>query len=249
MNGHDSDAFEAAPIEVANADAARRRRQSRWRLGAYALIGGASVAALVLAVRDDGGAGSADAPERLTLAPAAAPESDAPPAADDADAALATDERVAEQEEGLSGAIERASLGPPASPPAVSLPVQAPEAQGAEPAALAASPKGAIEAQDAAAPTTDAPAVALADDTPDTGAVLVAPLSQEIAVGEQASLALFGAPVVMVSASWPEVVLLADDRRLAVGDVLDDGHRLIEVERERLVLERDDGTRTVVALH
>lgn len=260
MNGHDTDELDPAVAE-ATAAAARRRGRSRWRLAAYAMIGGVTLVALILAVRGERDAApSAESPAAL----AADTSPDASAATVGADALLARGD----------GAIERESLGPPAAAPEVSLPVQATEAAGPE-AATAASGGGA-PAPDAAhalaTPASDAPADAtLASEAMVAAAIDGDPAAEvdagiaeggaevadgadasaeepAFALGDEAALALFGEKVVMVSSTWPELVLLADERRIALGDALADGHRLVGVERERLVLERDDGTRTVVAV-
>jgi len=50
---------------------------------------------------------------------------------------------------------------------------------------------------------------------------------------------LFGSPVMLVSSTTPRVVVLADGTSLAPGAELPSGHRLVAIERERILLERD----------
>lgn len=58
---------------------------------------------------------------------------------------------------------------------------------------------------------------------------------------------LLGARIALVSAEPPRNVVLDDGRRLALGESLPNGHRIVAIERERIVTERDGGL-TVVAL-
>ena len=50
---------------------------------------------------------------------------------------------------------------------------------------------------------------------------------------------LFGGRVAMVSSAVPRVVVLADGTSLVPGERLPGGHRIIGIERDRILLERD----------
>lgn len=50
---------------------------------------------------------------------------------------------------------------------------------------------------------------------------------------------LFGGRIVMVSSGVPRVIVLADGTSLAPGETLPSGHRIVDIERERILLERE----------
>lgn len=80
-----------------------------------------------------------------------------------------------------------------------------------------------------AAPPVAAPAVPILSlEDPGTGTVL-------------------GARIVLVSSSEPQVVVLADGREFRSGGRLPNGHRIVNIERDRIILERD-GSATILAM-
>jgi len=74
--------------------------------------------------------------------------------------------------------------------------------------------------------TPTVPVLSLED--PDTGAAL-------------------GARIVLVSSSEPQVVVLANGREIRAGERLPSGHRIVNIERNRIILERD-GSATIVSM-
>lgn len=67
----------------------------------------------------------------------------------------------------------------------------------------------------------------------------IAPASRLPSVDDPATIDLFGSPIMMVSSAVPRVVVLADGSSLVPGERLPGGHRLVDIHRERILLERD----------
>ena len=160
----------------------------------------------------------------------------------------------------MSGSIEpdpraAAADGPPAAEP------PAPEAS------VAARPVPATEADatgdvtdayaataaDLAAATPDAPDLAGLEELASLGGTAAPAAAPDGAFGPQTFVTgirpssiedpetadLFGGPVMMVSSSVPRVIVLADGTSLVPGGTLPGGHRIVDIRRERVLLESD----------
>lgn len=74
-----------------------------------------------------------------------------------------------------------------------------------------------------------------------------APVETRVSLGQARAAELLGARIALVSTEAPRSVVLDDGTRLAPGESLPSGHRIVAIERERIVTERDGGL-TIVAL-
>ena len=94
-----------------------------------------------------------------------------------------------------------------------------------------------------------APPVAAATATPDDIALApeTAPISTRLSLGEGRTDEVLGARIALVSSRAPRRIVLADGSRLAPGDALPNGHRIVAIERERIVTMRDGGL-TIVSM-
>ena len=159
-----------------------------------------------------------------------------------------------------SGAIEPEPSVPAAGdPPAAESPASA-RPTAAEPALAVGAdapdddaPAYAAAAADLAAATLDAPDLAgleelasLGRTTPPAaapddafGPETLATGARPPSIGDPETADLFGGPVMMVSSSVPRVIVLADGTSLVPGGTLPGGHRIVDIRRERVLLERD----------
>jgi len=97
---------------------------------------------------------------------------------------------------------------------------------------------------DMAAATADASALAGLDELASLSALPGVPTDRSVDDGlpkidDPATSDLFGGSVVMVSSTVPRVIVLADGTSLVPGESLPGGHRIVDIRRERILLERD----------
>ena len=111
----------------------------------------------------------------------------------------------------------------------------------------------AATAADLAAATPDAPDLAGLEELASLGGTAAPAAAPDDAFGPQTFVTgirppsiedpetadLFGGPVMMVSSSVPRVIVLADGTSLVPGGTLPGGHRIVDIRRERVLLERD----------
>lgn len=102
-----------------------------------------------------------------------------------------------------------------------------------------------------APPTLAAASPARRAAPPDVAGALFAATWEEdtrrLPLEDPATERTLGARIVLVSSRAPRAVVLEDGERLAPGETLPAGHRIVAIEREVLLLERD-GVQTLVSL-